>query len=87
MFKLILMRKREREKERVMMRENKIFFANKMEERHFDLLEEDIFTSTHTFTTSHFSLPLLYMLLFTTTVSVSRTLFLRLRRRQLGLVP
>ena len=39
-----------------MMRENKIFFANKMEERHFDLLEEDIFTSTHTFTTSHFSL-------------------------------
>ena len=42
-----------------MMRENKIFFANKMEERRFDLLEEDIFTSTHTFTTSHFSLPLL----------------------------
>jgi hypothetical protein len=34
---------------------------NKMEERRFDLLEEDIFTSTHTFTTSHyhFSLPLL----------------------------
>lgn len=37
-----------------MMRENKIFFGNKMEERHFDLLEEDIFTSTHTFTTSHY---------------------------------
>lgn len=36
-----------------MMRENKIFFANKMEERHFDLLEEDFYEYTHV---HHFSL-------------------------------
>ena len=40
-----------------MMRENKIFFANKMEERHFDLLEEEIFLRVHTrspLLTSHY---------------------------------
>ena len=49
MFKLNTDEK-ERERKREVMRENK------MEERHFDLLE-DIFTSTHH--VHHFSIPLL----------------------------